>query len=461
MTSNPSSTTSDGLFLDITSLRNSGMLSQISEPTQGISDPQSVYQVHPETGSQKLPPGPRIYFCTYSCSQKSFVKRSDWKSHETQCHDPQVEFICTLCNIPVSFHLEKRFTQHHGNNHGCKPCSHAAECKRALPTKRAWGCGFCGQCLPTWDARAKHVATHFENGMDLSSWEHRQVIRGLLRQPTVAKEWLEILNRMFGTPDCWPQLDWLEDDTSDLQNGLQLGNDISAETLASEAFRLAIPIEPRTESTIEFPRESKILRSQAEDPINRLDYIGTAQGNEAGVEGDSHLQESLEVRTFNHCLVNEAQLQATHSVQSPPSKDVSNFTETLDIIDGAKESGAFNGSYEDFVNLYMDCDSNTLNHDIGLATRDMDLLPDAWTADLPIQSHTEGNGLFHSSIASDRQDMSHHPSTDHTFETSPPRSILTNYTNATQPTSPLPEAPFLTRPKTPLGRFVKRLKTHT
>ena len=182
MTSIPSSTTSDGLHtMEIGSPRNSGILSDVSELVHDSRDTLSVKQVHITTGSQKPAPGPRVFYCTYSCLNKSFVKRSDWKSHETECHDPQVEFVCSLCNIPNPFHLEKRFTQHHGNSHGCKPCMHAAECKRTLPMKRAWGCGFCGQCLPTWDARAKHVAIHFEAGTDISAWEHRQMMRGLLR----------------------------------------------------------------------------------------------------------------------------------------------------------------------------------------------------------------------------------------------------------------------------------------
>ena len=32
-------------------------------------------------------------------------------------------------------------------------------------------CGFCGCCLDSWDERAHHVASHFETGKDLSSWQ--------------------------------------------------------------------------------------------------------------------------------------------------------------------------------------------------------------------------------------------------------------------------------------------------
>jgi len=32
-------------------------------------------------------------------------------------------------------------------------------------------CGFCGSCLDSWDERAHHVASHFENGKEWSSWQ--------------------------------------------------------------------------------------------------------------------------------------------------------------------------------------------------------------------------------------------------------------------------------------------------
>ena len=32
-------------------------------------------------------------------------------------------------------------------------------------------CGFCGSYLDSWDERAHHVASHFENGKELSSWQ--------------------------------------------------------------------------------------------------------------------------------------------------------------------------------------------------------------------------------------------------------------------------------------------------
>lgn len=36
---------------------------------------------------------------------------------------------------------------------------------------RQWNCGFCGEILPNWNARATHIAAHFRQGLDMSVWD--------------------------------------------------------------------------------------------------------------------------------------------------------------------------------------------------------------------------------------------------------------------------------------------------
>ena len=459
---------------DIDSPRSSDVLSKISKQAQITSDSQSGQQASNKTISQKLTPGSHTYFCTYSCSSKGFVKRSDWKSHETQYHDPQVEFTCTLCNIPA-FRLEKRFTQHHGSNHGCKPCHHAAGCKHTLPVKRAWGCGFCGQCLTTWDARAKHIAAHFEAGINVSAWEHRLVMRGLLRQPAVVKEWLEVLNKTFGTPDCWPQLDWLEGTTSELQAGLQLGTIKSPEALAIEAIRLAISFEDRMNLTTDVPHESRILRSQEDQAVSAHAY-NTTNDDENSVEFHHDTHKSLIIKVANRdcnpLKVDKDQLRTVYPVLSQMHTGISTLTGNPTSNGDFRETeanGVFNGSFEDFLNLhaanYVPGDT-AIDLDNGITTEDVDLI-NGWTVDLPVQSHTainEDHSIsdqpFSSYTQSNLSSTTYNQMLDTNSEIFPVSEGLSKMAPITEPTSPRTEALSTSRPKTPIGRFVKRLKQH-
>jgi hypothetical protein len=41
--------------------------------------------------------------------------------------------------------------------------------------EQTWSCGFCGKELQTWAARATHIARHFLDGKDMSSWSSLRV----------------------------------------------------------------------------------------------------------------------------------------------------------------------------------------------------------------------------------------------------------------------------------------------
>jgi hypothetical protein len=74
-----------------------------------------------------------------------------------------------------SFNRKDKLKQHIKSFHAC------AVDDKVLQTwasdnhfaKVFWDCGFCGKALMTWDERAKHIAKHFREGKDMSSWRQK------------------------------------------------------------------------------------------------------------------------------------------------------------------------------------------------------------------------------------------------------------------------------------------------
>ena len=170
------------------------------------------------------------YFCTFC--DKGFGRKGDWKSHEKEFHERQDEFACTACN--GKFSIKHRFIRHHLKRHGCEDCPHAETCRSSLPKKRAWGCGFCGQYLDTFDNRYEHIAKHYEAGMERSKWNHSLVILGLLRQPNVVGPWSLVLGKA-GVSD-WSTCSWAKETTNELQRDLELEGLKTGAMLAMDAY---------------------------------------------------------------------------------------------------------------------------------------------------------------------------------------------------------------------------------
>ncbi|KAL6235251.1 hypothetical protein BDW75DRAFT_209991 [Aspergillus navahoensis] len=148
------------------------------------------------------------YQCTF-CLQ-SFKKKHDWSRHEKSVHLALDVWICTPnlgeledTNIPFA---ECRFcdhrspTQEHWESHDFRECATKPLSERSfsrkdylwqhlrkfhgctrypVPNLEAWRlvqneiqsrCGFCAASLPSWSARADHLATHFKEGCRMSQW---------------------------------------------------------------------------------------------------------------------------------------------------------------------------------------------------------------------------------------------------------------------------------------------------
>ncbi|KAA8574444.1 hypothetical protein EYC84_005909 [Monilinia fructicola] len=230
--------------------------------------------------AKKLPDIPVRYSCT-NCG-KTFERKSakgDWKRHEqTKCEqqklwycmpkEPTIQALntwhCMLCNYVESnrnnmFHhivnqhsfqrcwrkslsekchprkdkLRDHLKRHHGLSEGSKGWEGWYQ---DLPEKKAWGCGFCGGCFFTWDARIDHIAEHYEKqGLDVSHWSLTNVIKGLLKQ---SREWdmVTAWKNLVGNNDLF--YTWLDDDAAILQRKLEYREGTPQE-LADEARSLA------------------------------------------------------------------------------------------------------------------------------------------------------------------------------------------------------------------------------
>ncbi|RDW61756.1 uncharacterized protein DSM5745_10428 [Aspergillus mulundensis] len=147
------------------------------------------------------------YQCTF-CLQ-SFKKKHDWSRHEKSVHLPLDVWICTPNlreledNLPLA---ECRFCDHqtptpeHWESHDFRECATKPLPERSfsrkdylwqhlrkfhgctrypVPNLEVWKssqseilsrCGFCAASLPSWSARADHLATHFKEGCRMSLW---------------------------------------------------------------------------------------------------------------------------------------------------------------------------------------------------------------------------------------------------------------------------------------------------
>ena len=228
------------------------------------------------------------------------------------------------------------------------------------------------------------------------------------------------MSKTFGTPDCWPQLDWHEKDTSELQACLQLGGSISAEALALEAVRLAVLIEPQMNPLTGTSYASRILRSQKTKAVDVPDRNDTNNDNESS--GESNSQKSpVTKRSYPYGLMDHRtnQLQTLNFAHDPPTVDVVDYFDgNPDIAGDIRGSGVFDGSYEEFLHLHaanVSSEGIAIELDAEIATEDIELI-NTWTADLPIQSHADndinlslGNQSYPSSSESNPRNTSHQP----------------------------------------------------
>lgn len=118
---------------------------------------------------------PYKFYCTFcSMGLNDFFQE---RRHEEAKHAPQTGWICKHPNCAekpledsIFFRMDL-FKQHFSRHKEYAGSEFEVVQANPIPDDHpALWCGFCGDRLPDWDRRIKHVAAHFTEGMNLSQW---------------------------------------------------------------------------------------------------------------------------------------------------------------------------------------------------------------------------------------------------------------------------------------------------
>lgn len=181
-----------------------------SQPREAISALMSTSTTGTKSTTQVQPgKGSKRYFCTYcpADSRPGFVRRSDWKKHETFDHESGKLFFCAHSRDAQEpcrkwWYSAKSIQNHHAEIHQRQGCTRRCSAIRES-RKTVFACGFTGceavfvddpnHNKDAWNERCRHVADHFENPeADVSDWDYSTMFMNLLRQPLLLALWTQI-----------------------------------------------------------------------------------------------------------------------------------------------------------------------------------------------------------------------------------------------------------------------------
>lgn len=175
--------------------------------------------------------------CYLDSSPVGFGRKSDFKKHLHNFHGTDVTWICWTKGCNLSFSTERAYSTHAKEAHRMKALPNSAA-RTDLCPQLVFSCGFSAckdrafeatcadESAATRDKHFEHIAKHFEDGHDISSWEYRVEVQNLLRQQHVKSVWKTCV---------WPKekrqnLTWKPRSSGDLKRILEsrhLGADIS------------------------------------------------------------------------------------------------------------------------------------------------------------------------------------------------------------------------------------------
>ncbi|KAK3949719.1 hypothetical protein QBC32DRAFT_219049 [Pseudoneurospora amorphoporcata] len=132
---------------------------------------------------------PLRYCCTFC--DAIFACPVQWRDHELKDHDRPEEHLCSICHD--SFPERPSLASHCREVHNLSSPPTTEHIVK-LPTRGAWGCGFCGAFVQSRPDYLDHVGKHCEEGMQRVHWQHSSVIRGLLKQPKMVEAWNRLVS---------------------------------------------------------------------------------------------------------------------------------------------------------------------------------------------------------------------------------------------------------------------------
>ena len=172
-------------------------------------DDEEIRDGHSPCGQCGIKP---LCYCTRDNCNYSTHTPAEWRRHEeSKKHSQQHGFMCLECPMsppPVGLNGNAQCEYCDGPLPANNPNVHYLQCAAAQRTGKTYGrkdrliahlrdqhnittdassiasngkytvdsnwprqCGFCGKHFVTWDERMDHIATHFQQGKDMSSWK--------------------------------------------------------------------------------------------------------------------------------------------------------------------------------------------------------------------------------------------------------------------------------------------------
>jgi hypothetical protein len=209
--------------------------------------------------------------------------------------------------------------------------------------KDAWGCGFCGCLLTTWEERCEHIAIHFEEKGN-TKWNFSNVVLGLLKQTEVGKAWNQLMLQRHGDEQNWPSLAWESKRCNRLRYKLETKWDTRAfdiEKLVQDTYDLAeieakdVVLEAAPETTPELPETNESSQGEiVEFKLEASDFGADHRLQSShGLQADHTMMDLDPIeppQTMHH--------QAMQQPQWPVSTDMSQNT-----MGGATSMGPFGG----------------------------------------------------------------------------------------------------------------------
>ena len=204
---NLSSSVEKSTFRQISPAISYGRESIIATRQDQSSEPSAGERICSRPEVLKARPSFQCTFCHMQLTEKS------WKRHEESQHLPQREWTCmphaqpikeptsgnaecVFCGMPNlgthqrhdcsrileclarsyedrTFSRKDKLVQHLRQYHGVEMDSSIIDAwATGEPIDQSWKCGFCGEMLPSWEIRAKHIAKHFREGYDMTLWKY-------------------------------------------------------------------------------------------------------------------------------------------------------------------------------------------------------------------------------------------------------------------------------------------------
>lgn len=208
--------------------------------------------------------------------------------------------------------------------------------------KDAWGCGFCGSLLTTWEERCEHIALHFEEKR--SKWNFTNVILGLLKQADVSPSWNMAMSQKHGEQHNWPQLTWESKKCNRLRYKLETKWNTQAfdiEKVVQETYDLA-EIEPTdsAEPTTDYNESTEQPTELVDCKLETFDFVPSEQRLQSshGLPSENTMMDLDPVEPVQ----NVHHHQGLQQTQWPVSTGMSQSNMSTD--DGMNTFGGFNTS---------------------------------------------------------------------------------------------------------------------